>query len=319
MNNQLQQQKETNIKQMLASKTKMIQSIIGDKKRADKFTATALQVALNPDLENCTEESIINCLVGAAMLDLSPDKNVGQAYIYKYGNVATLQIGYKGWLTLLYRSGYEIRTFPVFECDHFDVNFNGWEMDYKLTPNFNERDIGNFEWEFENLKGIVVASKDLSTGEIKRDFIPQKVIEKMRKSSPNQKGDKPTNIWQSWYLDMCAKSAIKKYKNQLALRDENTNIAIANTLEDNKNVDFEQTKNKGMIIEAKEVQKEPATKSLNDMHKKTSSEDIARSKLQMQGIPTEDIEKFISNNKDRMDELVKDDDVFNNAVMDDLL
>lgn len=281
-NNQLVQ-RELNIKTMLANKSKMIQSILGDKKKSDNFTATALQIALNPDLKDCTEESIINCLVGAAMLDLNPDKNIGQVYIYKYGAVATLDVGYKGYLTIYQRAGYEIRTFPVFMCDDFSVSFDGWEMVYTLNPGLEHRDLGNFEWEYENLKGILVVSKDLLTGEFKRDFIPQKVIENMRLSNPNQKPNQydkdaiiiqrkkdknPVGVWHIWYIDMCSKSAIKKFKNQLAIRNKEDLITIVDMLDNHKSIDFERTKEEGIIIEGqveakKEIQKPKDINSLN--------------------------------------------------------
>ena len=285
MSNDIQVRRESNLKSLLANKNKMIQSILGDKKKSDNFTATALQIALNPDLKDCTEESIINCLVGAAMLDLNPDRNIGQVYIYKYGAVATLDVGYKGYLTIYQRAGYEIRTFPVFSCDDFSVSFDGWEMKYNLVPDLEKRDMGNFEWEYNNLIGILVVSKDLVTNEFKRDFIPQKVLENMRLSSPNQKSSQydkdatviqrkkdklPVGIWWNWYIDMCSKSAIKKFKNQLAIRDKEQQLAMVDMLDNNRNIDFEATNNQGIIIEAKAIEDKPTKQidkptSLNDL------------------------------------------------------
>ena len=285
MSNDIQIRRESNLKSLLANKNKMIQSILGDKKKSDNFTATALQIALNPDLKDCTEESIINCLVGAAILDLNPDKNIGQVYIYKYGAVATLDVGYKGYLTIYQRAGYEIRTFPVFSCDDFSVSFDGWEMKYNLVPDLEKRDMGNFEWEYNNLIGILVVSKDLVTNEFKRDFIPQKVLENMRLSSANQKPSQydkdatviqrkkdklPVGIWWNWYIDMCSKSAIKKFKNQLAIRDKEQQLAMVDMLDNNRNIDFEATNNQGIIIEAKAIEDKPTKQidkptSLNDL------------------------------------------------------
>lgn len=327
MNNQLIQ-RENNLKSLFANKTKMIQSILGDKEKANKFTATALQVALNKDLISCSEESIVNCAMGVAMLDLSLDKNIGQAYLIKYGQECTLQVGYKGWLNLLYRAGYEVRTFPVFKIDEFSVTFDGWDMNYKLNPNLEERDIGNFEWEFENLEGVIVAAKDLSTNEIKRDFVSKAIIEKMRLSSSNQKPNKydkpndenttrkqqglPVGIWKDWYIDMCQKSAIKKFKNQIALRDELSNIAIADTLENNKTIDFEQTKAKGVVIEA---QIEEKAKDINQVHNDISNDEMIKEKLLKQGFEEAKVLEFININIDKIDTYLEDEEQLNNDAM----
>lgn len=331
------QQRETDIKTMLANKTKMLQSLIGDKDKANKFSATSLQIALNKDLNGCTEESIINCLMGVAMLDLSPDKLVGQAYLIKYGQECTLQIGYKGWLTLFYRAGYEIRTFPVFECDIFDCSFDGWDLKYNFQPNLSDRDLGNFEWEYENLKGVLVVAKDLTTGEIKRDFVDQNVIEKMRLSSPNQrpgKYDKPDNpdtqrkkdklpvgIWSAWYLDMCCKSAIKKFKNQLSIRDDvDTSISIADQLENHKKIDFEKTKKDGSIIEVKTIEQKQPIKSLNDIPlNKPNNFDILKEKAIKGGLDEDKAIRFLQSNRDKIDTLVNDNDAFQNALMNEVI
>ncbi|MFY4844611.1 recombinase RecT [Aliarcobacter butzleri] len=313
--------RENTIKALLANKTKMLQSIIGDKKKSDNFTATALQIALSPDLKDCTEESIINCLVGAAMLDLNPDKNIGQAYIYRYGSVATLDVGYKGYQTIYSRAGYEIRTFPVFECDEFGVSFDGWEMKYNLIPNLEDRDLGNFEWEYANLKGILVVSKDMVTNEFKRDFIPQKVLEKMRKSSPNQKSEKPTHIWEKWYIDMCSKSAIKKFKNQLAIRSHEQQIAMIDMLDNHKNIDFEATKNNGIIIEAKISEDTPKEKpkSLNDLAKVDYSVEVLN-KMIKNNVSEAKAKEYLSNKSDEeIKQLFDDEDLFQNECMDLIL
>lgn len=328
--------RESNIKSMLANKSKMIQSILGDKKKSDNFTATALQIALNPDLKDCTEESIINCLVGAAMLDLNPDRNIGQVYIYKYGTVATLDVGYKGYLTIYQRAGYEIRTFPVFENDDFSVCFDGWEMKYNLIPNLDDRDLGNFDWEYANLKGILVVSKDLITNEFKRDFIAQKVLENMRLSSPNQKPSQydkdaviiqrkkekqPVGIWWNWYIDMCSKSAIKKFKNQLAIRNKEDLITMIDMLDNHKSIDFEATKEKGIIIEAKvSEEKQSKPKSLNDIQnvefEKIDYSTELYQRMIKNNVSDEKVKQYLSSkNNDELKELYENKELFEDECM----
>lgn len=338
MGNQLIQ-KEENLKGLLTNKVKALQSLLGDAEKAKRFMAAALQVGLNNDLAQCSEESIINAVMGVAMLDLNIDKNVGHAYLIKYGSTVQLQISYKGWLNLLKRAGYEIRTFPVFKCDKFEVSFNGWDYDFDLVPNFEERDLGKFDWEYENLKGILVVSKDKSDGEYKRDFYSREVIEKSRLSSPNQNPSKydkpdiaklkatkqPVGIWRDWYIDMCSKSAIKKFKNQLVIRDSYT--PIANGIENaefNKPIDYQKTVETGVIIEANVEPEEKEGFDINSLQKKKEEPeekevvayDVLYAKLIKNGVSEDKAGQFLDSNESKLESYMNDSDLFENDAMD---
>lgn len=286
--------KELTIKQQLTNRQNQINALLnGDQKKTKRFMAAALQVSLDKDLMSCSEESVIDSVMKVALLDLNVDKNIGETYLIKYGNTCTMQIGYKGWLKLLSKAGHELRTFPVFKCDTFDCSFNGWDNIFELKPNFDERDVGNFEWEFENLTGVLVVSKDKETGEFKRDFITKKTIEKMRKSSPNQKTDIPAYIWKDWYIDMCCKSAIKKFKNQLVLRD-NIDIALALDGTERK-IDIEKTKKDGVVIDAEVTeQKTSKPKDLNSL----GSQEVKDNTIEIEIEPTSK-EKMVKELMDR--------------------
>ncbi len=314
--------KEQNLKAMMTNKVKALQALLGDQEKAKKFMAGALQVGLNNDLAQCSEESIVNAVMSVAMLDLSVDKNVGHAYLIKYGTNVQLQISYKGWLNLLLRAGYEVRTFPIFECDEFECSFNGWDYDFNLTPDFNERDIGNFEWEFKSLKGVLVVSKDLSTNDFKKDFITKKTIEKMRKSSSNQKTDTPTYIWKEWYIDMCCKSAIKKFKNQLVLRDNFTPLAngFENEEFSNKQIDYKETVKQGVIIEAeiedKQEDNQPDLNSIQQAEENPkTTQEILLEELLKADVPEDKALLMLNENTDKHETWLKDKDDMHNKAM----
>lgn len=74
---------------------------------AEKFIRTVLNAAIkNPKLLQCSRESLFLSVMQAAQLGLEPDGLLGQAYILPYKDVAQLQIGYRGYITLALQSGY---------------------------------------------------------------------------------------------------------------------------------------------------------------------------------------------------------------------
>ena len=73
-----------------------------------------------PKLLECSPQSIINAATTAAVLGLECDGVTGQGFLVPYGNVATFQVGYKGFNTLGARAGYTITGEVVREGDEFD-------------------------------------------------------------------------------------------------------------------------------------------------------------------------------------------------------
>lgn len=73
-----------------------------------------------PALLNCSQQSILNAAMSAAVLGLEVDGVTGQAFLIPYGNKAQLVIGYKGMSTLAARSGYTVTASTVREGDNFD-------------------------------------------------------------------------------------------------------------------------------------------------------------------------------------------------------
>lgn len=74
--------------------------------RAPQFAAALVQtVNQSSQLQKCDANSVIGAAITAAALDLSIDPNIGEAHIVPYGEKATFQIGYKGFIQLAMRSG----------------------------------------------------------------------------------------------------------------------------------------------------------------------------------------------------------------------
>ncbi len=82
-------------------------------------------VQRTPKLLDCTQESLLACVIQCAQLGLEPDGMLGHAYLIPYGNTATLVVGYKGLLKLARQSG-EISSISarvVHEKDKFEYEY----------------------------------------------------------------------------------------------------------------------------------------------------------------------------------------------------
>ncbi len=242
------------IKKGLVGAQRQLQSLLQDKKKSDRFMATALSVATDPALVSCSPESVIGCCIGAAQLDLSIDRNIGQVYIVPYktktgATIAQLQIGYRGYIMLLDRAGWKAKAFPVYSTDEFSYEFNGWDEIIKYEPDYDMREIENPKWVYENLDKVFTAIKS-PEGEIFYSVMSRGEIEKIRQKSQNQ-GAQPSNIWFEWYETMAIKTALKRHIKRLPIGDRvQTVVAIDEAAEKGKPVDTRKSIEESTIIEA---------------------------------------------------------------------
>jgi recombination protein RecT len=225
--------RQTKMGGLIKNRAKMIEAMFQDEKEAARFRAIAVSVTSNYKLAACTDDSLMDCVLGIAQLGLSIDPNFGQAYIIPYQvkdkndkskvvcTVAQLQVGYKGYKQLLYRAGWFTNAYPVYKCDKFEQFFNNedMEMKYHFEPNLDERDT-SFKWVYENLRGIFTVAKD-AYGNRETKFLSKKDIEKLRLKSDNQTvGKEPEHIWREWYEEMALGKAVKKVSKQLPIADK---------------------------------------------------------------------------------------------------
>ena len=83
-----------------------LKQAIPDPKKRNKFqTAVITAVANNPQMRDCTPQSIFSAALIGGELDLTPSPQMGQYYLVKYGDKATFMLGYRGMLQLALRSG----------------------------------------------------------------------------------------------------------------------------------------------------------------------------------------------------------------------
>ena len=261
--------RQDQIKTYLVGAQKQITSLLQDEAKAKKFLAASLVVASDKSLINCDPNSIVQSLVGIAMSDLSVDKNVGHAYLIPYKGQCTLQLGYKGFIQLLFRAGWALKAFPVFKCDKFEMQSDGWDNAVRFSPNLDERNEGDPKWVYENIRGVYVIARHADTKDEYSHFVSKQVIEKLRLASSNQKigqytkpEDKakldkglPIGIWEDWYAEMAIAKAVKKLAKVLPIGDSRVQVAIAadDKAEIGGKVDYIQTAEQGVVIESEAV------------------------------------------------------------------
>lgn len=87
-----------------------INSIVGGKNGTRFITSIVSAVQNNPQLQECTNQSILSAALLGESLNLSPSPMLGYYYLVPFndrqrGKVAQFQIGYKGLIQLAIRSG----------------------------------------------------------------------------------------------------------------------------------------------------------------------------------------------------------------------
>lgn len=110
---------------------------------SDRFVRIAITtIRQNPKLAQCNQESLLGALMVSAQLGLEPGV-LGQCYLIPYGRECQFQIGYKGMIELLRRSGQlkDIYAYSVYENDEFEMTY-GLDRDLKHKPNLQNK--GNF-------------------------------------------------------------------------------------------------------------------------------------------------------------------------------
>ena len=229
MNNQVVS-KHTQVKNALEVSHERILNFFGDdKEKATKFKSALVSIAQNKMLENCSVASILKSAFNLAETGLEISPVLGQCYIVKYKQEAEPVISYKGWQTLVERTGKRVKAFSVFNCDTFEIDLSDFDEKITFIPNLNERDSSNDKWYKENLKGILVKIKDTQSGYVKNIFVPVSKIEKIKGMSPSAKSN--FSPYNNWAEEMYLAKAIKYCLSREALNFKEENIAKAIAVE----------------------------------------------------------------------------------------
>ena len=172
------------------------------KVQARSYAASVLaEVEKSQDLQACRPDSIIQCMIDAAKFGLKIDGRQ-QAHLVPFKGVATMQIGYRGFLAKL-REHYDDVDFvvePVFDGD----TFNTWDENGYQKYQFRKKN--PFNQSLDSLQGVFVAIS-YRLGETRTQKVtvmPKEEIEKVKGVA------KTKDIWNKWYLEKAKVAAIKR-------------------------------------------------------------------------------------------------------------
>lgn len=80
--------------------------IVGDARAANIYVNSVIvAVASNERLQQCTPQSVMKSAADAAILGLSVDPNLKEAYLVPYKDQCTMQVGWRGVRNMAYNSG----------------------------------------------------------------------------------------------------------------------------------------------------------------------------------------------------------------------
>ena len=161
-------------------------------------------IRTNPKLMECTQESLLACIMGCAQLGLEPEPFLGQAYLVPYWNKkknlfeAQLIPGYRGYIALARRTG-EVQSVSaqvVHQNDTFELEYG---LDERLRHVPADGDRGDPKGAY-----VVVKYKD---GSHSMDYMPREDIERIRDRSQA----KDSGPWTTDWNEMAKKTVIKRH------------------------------------------------------------------------------------------------------------
>lgn len=193
----------------------------------DRFVRIAITtIRQNPKLAQCSQESLLGALMVSAQLGLEPG-TLGQCYLIPYGRECQFQIGYKGMIELLRRSGQlkDIYAYSVYENDDFEITYG---LDRNLIHKPNLANKGNF------LGCYCVAI--LKDGAKAFEYMTKEEIEAHAKKFSKTFGNGP---WKTDFEAMSHKTVVKKMLKWLPLSVE----FLENIEKDDKSFKVADTKN----------------------------------------------------------------------------
>lgn len=210
MTNAIQKETTTGtLKTLLEQRRDSIAQLIPRHLSADRLMKVALNcVGKTPTLQLCSPVSLLQCVITAAELGLEPGGALGHAYLVPFGKVATLIIGYRGFIQLMRNSGQlsSIRAVVVHEKDVFKLR-EGIEQTIKHEP-FLDGEPGP-------LKYVYCVAK-LKDGSVQIEVMTRAQVDGIRARSRSGS----SGPWQTDYEEMAKKTVVRRIAKYLPMSAE---------------------------------------------------------------------------------------------------
>lgn len=176
--------------------------------RAERFTRICLTaMRQTPKLAQCEPASILGAMMTCAQLNLEPNTPQGLAYLIPYGRECQFQVGYKGLMQLMYRSG-AIASFNADVVYRQEVEQGLFEYESGISPRISHKiDLLNPEARTGRPEDVIAAyaAVVLKTGEPIVRLVTKMEIDQARALN---RGNSPA--WRDHYAAMAIKTAIKR-------------------------------------------------------------------------------------------------------------
>lgn len=198
-------------------------SLLGSRGAVERFKVVALHSIVHDDkLRPCSAMSIVESIREAAVLGLEVYGPLGESWILPAGQVARLQIGYRGYLKLI-RQSEQVEFFDaqvVYMNDTFDVEFGTSPRIIHKPLLFGEKDEkGTPITTRGGYRGAYAWAQLRGTNHPMIEWMPLVDIEQVRKASPSvQRGRK--SPWDDWFAEMARKSPIRRLAKRLPLSEK---------------------------------------------------------------------------------------------------
>jgi recombination protein RecT len=202
--------KFTSIKAAMERYAPQIAEVVPSYLSADRLLRLALSsIRKDSKLLDCPVSSLLSCVVEASRLGLEIGGALGQAYLVPFKGVATLMIGYRGYVELMRRGGTvsTIRAVVVFAKDHFELR-EGLEQVIDHRP-FLTGDPGA-------LRFVYAVAKFAQSGDYQAVFLTRAEVDSARaRSASGQFGP-----WVTDYNEMAKKTAVRRLAKLMPLTVE---------------------------------------------------------------------------------------------------
>ena len=119
-----------------ARKEKLLPFLNNNNMHFEKLARSfAWEININDKLKSCSQISMIEAFYKCCEYGLNPAKSLGQAWMIPYNGKIDFQIGYRGWLKLLFNNPLvsNVYSYNVYENDQFDYEL-GMDPNVKHIP-----------------------------------------------------------------------------------------------------------------------------------------------------------------------------------------
>lgn len=194
--------------------------LLQDRIRPEAYIRVLLTTIMgDPKLMACTAKSIIQAAFSAAGLGLLVNGSLGHAYLVPYRKrkegitIAQLQIGYKGYVDLAYRSNRIAYISAEAICVNDEFDYSEGTDRFLKHKKPQESDRGDLIGSFSLAETVLHAKNGVTT--ISKDFRVLTKDDVLKRKASAKFSDDKDSPWQQWPHEMWRKTAIRSHASTL--------------------------------------------------------------------------------------------------------